>query len=121
MSFIFDSNNSYIFNIDEFIDNNRIHYKKIQASLKDNLEINSSIIIKVIAPAIRSTEDDEEIQHKFFKTLDGQYISLAGDVFIPSPIGNLWTLAGENIEEGDLITKEDLETNRKPCLLMVKG
>lgn len=78
MSFIFDSNNSYIFNIDEFTDNDRIHSKRIKATVKSktNLDISSFVDINVVAPAIRSTEKEGEIQHKFLKTSDGQFLSL---------------------------------------------
>ena len=77
MAFIFDSNNSYIFNIDEFTDNNRVHSKRIKATLKSqtNLDISSFIDINVVAPAIRSTEEGG-IQHKFLKTSDEKFLSL---------------------------------------------
>ena len=66
-----------IFDIAEFIDDNRVHPKKIKATLISNPEIQSSVNINVIAPAIRSTEEERaEFQHKFFKTSDNKFLSL---------------------------------------------
>lgn len=66
-----------IFNIAEFIDDNRIHPKKIKATLISNPEIKSYINISVIAPAIRSIEEEgAKFQHKFLKTFDGKFLSL---------------------------------------------
>ena len=65
-----------IFDIAEFIDDNRVHPKKIKATLISNPEIQSSVNINVIAPAIRSTEEGTEFHHKFFKTSDGKFLSL---------------------------------------------
>ena len=107
MAFEFNSNNSYLFNINEFTDDNRVHYKKIQAVLKANPEINSSIIIKIIAPAIRSTEEGE-IQHKFLRSSDGEFLSMKGDTSISPLQTNLITF--DNYE---LITEDSY-------LLMVK-
>lgn len=65
-----------IFDIAEFIDDNRVHPKRIKATLKSNLNVSSFVNINVVAPAIRSTEKEEEIQHKFLKTSDGKFLSL---------------------------------------------
>lgn len=66
-----------IFDIEEFIDDNRVHPKKIKATLISNPEIKSSVNINVVAPAIRSTEEEgAEFQHKFLKTSDGKFLSL---------------------------------------------
>ena len=65
-----------IFDIAEFIDDNRVHSKRIKAALKSNLNISSFVNINVVAPAIRSTEEYREIQHKFLKTSDGKFLSL---------------------------------------------
>lgn len=65
-----------IFDIAEFIDDNRVHPKKIKATLISNPEIQSSVNINVVAPAIRSTEEEGEIRHKFLKTSDGKFLSL---------------------------------------------
>ena len=65
-----------IFDIAEFIDDNRIHSKRIKATLKSDFNISSFVNINVVAPAIRSTEEKGEIQHKFLKTSDGKFLSL---------------------------------------------
>lgn len=66
-----------VFDIAEFIDDNRIHPKRIKAALKSNLNISSFVNINVVAPAIRSTEEEgAEFQHKFLKTSDGKFLSL---------------------------------------------
>ena len=65
-----------IFDIAEFIDNNRVHTKRIKATLKSDLNISSFVNINVIAPAILSTEEYGEIQYKFLKTSDGKFLSL---------------------------------------------
>lgn len=68
--------NSYTVQIEEFNDDFRIHPKKLTVKLKNNEKINASIIVNIAAPAIRSTETNEEFQHKFFKTSDGKFLSL---------------------------------------------
>lgn len=65
-----------VFDIAEFIDDNRIHPKRIKATLKSNLNVSSFVNINVVAPAIRSTEEEGEIQHKFLKTSDEKFLSL---------------------------------------------
>ena len=65
-----------VFDIAEFIDDNRVHPKRIKATLKSNLNVSSFVNINIVAPAIRSTEKEGEIQHKFFKTSDGKFLSL---------------------------------------------
>lgn len=65
-----------VFDIAEFIDNNRVHPKRIKATLKSNLNVSSFVNINIVAPAIRSTEEEGEIQHKFLKTSDGKFLSL---------------------------------------------
>lgn len=66
-----------IFDIAEFTDDNRVHPKKIKAVLTTNNNISSSVNINVVAPAIRSTEEEGvEFQHKFLKTSDGKFLSL---------------------------------------------
>lgn len=65
-----------IFDIAEFTDDNRVHPKRIKATLKSDLNISSFVNINVVAPAIRSTEEEGEIQHKFLKTSDGKFLSL---------------------------------------------
>jgi hypothetical protein len=57
-----------IFDIAEFIDDDRVHPKRIKATLKSDLNISSFVNINVVAPAIRSTEKEGEIHHKFLKT-----------------------------------------------------
>lgn len=72
-----DGENQFkIFDIAEFIDDSRIHTKRIKATLKSDLNISSFVNINVVAPAIRSTEEYGEIQHKFLKTSDGKFLSL---------------------------------------------
>ena len=66
-----------VFDITEFIDDNRVHPKRIKATLKSNLNISSFVNINVVAPAIRSTEEEgAEFQHKFLKTSDEKFLSL---------------------------------------------
>ena len=65
-----------IFDIAEFIDDDRVHPKRIKATLKSDLNISGFVNINVVAPAIRSTEKEGEIQHKFLKTSDGKFLSL---------------------------------------------
>lgn len=66
-----------IFDIAEFTDDNRVHPKKIKATLISNPEIQSSVNINIVAPAIRSTEEEgTESHHKFFKTSDNKFLSL---------------------------------------------
>ena len=56
-----------IFDIAEFIDDDRVHPKRIKATLKSDLNISSFVNINVVAPAIRSTEKEGEIHHKFLR------------------------------------------------------
>ena len=65
-----------IFDIAEFIDDDRVHPERIKATLKSDLNISSFVNINVVAPAIRSTEKEGEIHHKFLKTSDGKFLSL---------------------------------------------
>lgn len=65
-----------IFDIAEFIDDDRVHPKRIKATLKSDLNISSFVNINVVAPAIRSTEKEGEIHHKFLKTSDGKFLRL---------------------------------------------
>lgn len=76
MIFEFNSDNSYLFDISEFTDDDRIHQKIIKAVSRFNPDVNCSININVIAPAIRSTEIDGEFKHKFLRTSDGKFLSL---------------------------------------------
>ena len=70
---ILDRDNSYIVDIEECNDDERLHDKILKAKLTDrNLEV--QLQIKVIAPAIRSTEINGK--HKFFKTSDNKFLSL---------------------------------------------
>ena len=75
------ANNSYIVDIMEFTDDERVKKKILKAELKNNPKVSDSIIINIVAPAIRSTEKTGDFSHLFFKTSDGFYLSLENDDF----------------------------------------
>jgi hypothetical protein len=72
---ILDKDTPYIVEIEEFNDDERLHDKTLEAVLSHK-GLNAQLEIKVIAPAIRSTEIEGNFAHKFFKTSDGLFLSL---------------------------------------------
>lgn len=103
-------NNPYITNIMDFIDDERVKQKIIKATLKNNSSVTHSIIINVVAPAIRSTEKTEGYNHLFFKTKDGLFLNLKNDDFeIEITDSNLISSDGYNLSSLNNFLLECLE------------
>lgn len=104
--------NSYLINIKEFTDNNRVHPKKIKAILKNNSDINDSIIIYALAPSLRTTElinkKEADFEHLFLKSSDNKFINIEGKIEIEET--NLESLDGYELLSSDrvlILSKEE--------------